>query len=185
MTHADLVVVVKAIAPVLREFLGPLTERVQELETLAKGDRGEPGPPGPPGPVGAPGRDGLPGVPGPAGADGAAGVNGQDGLGFDDVAVLHDDERGMTIRFLKGDRIREFTVTIPGVIYRGVYTVGKSYDRGDLVTFGNQLWHCEKATMSKPLEQAGDWKLAVRGGRDGKDGKDAPTLPVVSVGRRE
>lgn len=171
MTQADLVVVVKAIAPVLREYVGALSARVTELETLQKGDRGEVGPPGPPGPMGAPGRDGQPGVPGHPGLDGARGMNGQDGLGFDDLSVLHDGERGVTFRFLKGDTIKEFTVTIPALIYRGVYTEGKTYDLGDVTTWAGSSWHCQKATMSKPGEGSSDWLLMTKRGRDGKDGK--------------
>lgn len=185
MTHAELTLVVKAIAPVLREYLAGFTERLTTLETLAKGDPGLQGPAGPAGPAGTPGRDGLPGSPGAhgdKGLDGARGDNGSDGLGFDDLAVLHDGERGVTFRFLKGDRVKEFTVTLPATIYRGVYTTGKTYDKGDLVTWGGSVWHCDNATMSKP-DSGGDWKLAVKQGRDGRDGQDAPgAIPVVKVG---
>jgi len=170
MTQADLVVVVKAIAPVLREYVAALTARVTELETLQKGDKGEPGPPGPPGPMGVAGRDGMPGVPGHPGLDGARGSNGQDGLGFDDLAVLHDGERGFTFRFVKGERVKEFTVTVPVMLYRGVYSEGKSYAQGDTVTWAGQLYHCQKPTMVKPEEMSRDWQLAAKRGRDGKDG---------------
>ena len=168
MTQADLIVVAKAIAPVLREYVGALTARVAELESLAKG---EPGPPGPCGPAGPPGRDGLPGVPGHPGIDGARGLNGQDGLGFDDLAVLHDGARGLTLRFIKGDTIKEFTVTIPALIYRGVYTEGTTYDLGDVTTWAGSSWHCQTATMSKPGDGSADWVLMTKRGRDGKDGK--------------
>jgi integrin beta 3 len=163
MTQADLVLVAKAMAPVLRDYVGALTARVTELETLAKGDAGPPGPPGPPG------RDGLPGVPGHPGLDGAKGLNGQDGLGFDDLAVLHDGERGVTFRFIKGAAVREFTVTLPALIYRGVYTEGKTYDLGDVTTWAGSSWHCQKATMSKPGEGSDGWQLMTKRGRDGKD----------------
>jgi hypothetical protein len=183
MTHAELAVVVKAIAPVLREYVGALTDRVQQIETLAKG---EPGPPGLPGPKGDAGRDGLPGVPGPPGhgLDGARGIDGQDGLGFDDLAVLHDGERSVTFRFLKNDRIKEFAVTFPMEIYRGVYADGKTYDRGDRVTWAGSEWHANEPTTTKPGDGSKAWTLTVKRGRDGKDGLDAPgALPVVTVGR--
>lgn len=183
MTHADLAIVVKAIAPVLRDYLGAMTDRVAQLETLAKGEQGPAGPQGLPGPKGDPGRDGLPGL-SLKGEDGKPGQNGADGLGFDDLAVLHDGERGVTFRFIKGDRIKEFTVTVPALIYRGIYTTGKSYDKGDMVTWGGSTFHCEKATMNKPEDNSGDWKLAVKRGGDGRNGKDgAPApMPVVKVG---
>lgn len=171
MTQADLVVVVKAMAPVLREYVGALTDRVKELETLQKGDRGEAGPQGMPGPKGDPGRDGMPGVPGHPGTDGARGVNGQDGLGFDDLAVLHDGERTVTWRYLKGDKIKEYSVVFPIDIYRGVWVEGKTYERGDGVTWGGSEWHCNEPTNSKPGDGSKAWTLKVKRGRDGKDGK--------------
>jgi integrin beta 3 len=163
MTQADLALVAKALAPVLREYVGGLSARVTELETLAKGDRGDVGPSGP---QGVPGRDGLPGVPGHPGIDG---VKGADGLGFDDLAVLHDGERGVTLRFMKGATVKEFTLQIPALIYRGVYTEGKTYDLGDVTTWAGSSWHCQKATMSKPGEGSDGWQLMTKRGRDGKD----------------
>ena len=181
MTHAELVIVVKAIAPVVREYLGALTDRVVELETLAKGDRGESGPVGPQGLQGIPGRDGMT-VYGPPGEKGTNGSNGQDGLGFDDLAVLHDGERGVTFRFMRGDKIKEFGIQIPALIYRGVFTDGKTYELGDVTTWGGSTWHCQKATISKPGDGATDWQLVTKRGRDGRDGQDAPgALPVVKV----
>lgn len=183
MTHADLAIVVKAIAPVLRDYLGAVTDRVTQLETLAKGEQGPAGPQGLPGPKGDPGRDGLPGL-SLKGEDGKPGQNGADGLGFDDLAVLHDGERGVTFRFIKGDKIKEFPIQIPALIYRGVFTDGKTYEVGDVSTWAGSTWHCQKATVSKPGEGSADWQLVTKRGRDGRDGLDAPgALPVVKVGQ--
>lgn len=193
MTQADLVLVVKAIAPVMHEYVGALQLRVKELETLGKGDRGELGPVGPVGPKGEPGRDGRDGLSaqGTKGLDGAPGTNGQDGLGFDDLSVLHDGERGITFRFAKGDRVKEFTVTVPALIYRGVFSDGKSYDAGDVVTYGGNAWYAKRnETTVKPDyigqgPQAKDfWILMVKRGNDGKDnngGSGSGALPVVKV----
>lgn len=182
MTHADLVVVVKAIAPVLREYLGALTDRVKELETLAKGERGEVGPVGAPGPQGVAGRDGRDGLPGIPGEKGLNGIDGQDGLGFDDFSVLHDGERSLTVRLQLGDKVKEATVVLPIDIYRGVYAEGKTYERGDGVTWGGSEWHCNEPTTAKPGDGSKSWTLKVKRGRDGKDGKDAtPPIPVVKV----
>lgn len=182
MTLSELAVVVKGLAPVIREYVAKLTDRVTELETLAKGEPGPAGPRGPEGPEGKPGRDGRDGVPGAhgeKGLDGARGMNGQDGLGFDDLAVLHDGERGMTFRFTKGDRVKEFTVTIPLLIYRGVFSEGKTYQAGDVVTYGGNAWHCRKETNIKPdyigqgPQPKDFWTLMVKEGRAGKDGRDS------------
>lgn len=126
------------------------------------------------------GRDGLPGVPGPPGSpgekgydgkDGRDGIDGTDGLGFDDLDVAHDGERTITVRFTRGDVIKEFPIVIPTMIYRGVYKADQTYTRGDTVTWGGSLWHCNDNTADKP-EGSKAWTLATKRGRDGKDGKD-------------
>lgn len=184
MTVKDLAVIAKGLAPVLREYVAECMAALELKEKGADGQPGARGPDGPEGRAGRDGRDGIPGVPGEKGLPGADGRHGVDGLGFDDLAVLHDGERGLTLRFFKGDVVKEFAFTIPAVIYRGVYAAGKTYHKGDMVTWGGAMWHCEKAGVSKPEERSGDWKLAVKQGRDGKDGRDAvASIPVVSVGR--
>lgn len=224
MNAKDLSVVVRGIAPVVREYvalgLTGLADRIKALEAIPagrdgkdgaagspgeKGQDGAPGPQGergpegqlgPPGrdgvtgakgldgltgergqdgPEGKPGRDGRDGVPGVAGApgekglDGLHGKDGQDGLGFDDLDVLYDGERGVTFRFTKGDRVKDFPLTLPMEIYRGVYTE-KAYARGDSVTWAGSEWHCNEPTTTKPGDGSKAWTLKVKRGRDGKDG---------------
>jgi hypothetical protein len=151
MTEAELAAVMRAIAPVVREYVtkaaseGGVRERLAVAEarlerseaavtaltqeTVAQRERLatiearplEPGPVGPPGP---PGRDGI---------DGKAGLR-----------------------------------------YRGIYDGAHTYEPGDLVTWAGSTWHCQAATTSKPGEYAGAqaWILCVKKGRDGRDGKD-------------
>jgi hypothetical protein len=69
-----------------------------------------------------------------------------------------------------------------GLSFEGVYQEGKSYDYGNLVTWGGSSWHCNEATTTKPGEGSKAWTLMVKRGRDGRDGKDAETIPVVSIG---
>ena len=195
---ADVVRLVKAA-------LAPVTARLAALEARPTSKDGEPGPAGargqdgppgaagergPDGPAGTPGRDGrdglpgVPGVPGEKGLDGKDGLHGKDGLdgfGFDDLSVLHDGARLLTFRFQQGTRVKDFAVTIPAVIYRGVYADGKTYDQGDTTTWAGSLWHCNEPTTTKPGDGSKAWTLTVKRGRDGKDGQDAPSLPVVKV----
>lgn len=91
-----------------------------------------------------------PQVPGPTGEPGPAGKDGTDGK--DGTA---------------------------GLSFEGVYQDGKSYDVGNLVTWGGSSWHANEATTSKPGDGSKSWTLMVKRGRDGKDGQDAPSLPVV------
>jgi len=127
-----------------------------------------------PGPMG---RDGQPG------RDGKDGTNGTDGLGWDDLAVEQADERTFTIKCLRGLQVKELgTLTFPVQIYRGVYVDGKTYERGDGVTYGGSEWHCNETTAIKPGDGSKGWTLKVKRGRDGKDGRDAVTVPVVRAG---
>jgi len=105
------------------------------------------------------GRDGVDGK----------GEPGQDGVGFDDLDVVHDGERGFTFRFVKGERVVEKQFSLPVVLDRGVYAGGKAYEPGDGVTFGGSFWIATEATDEQPGTGKG-FRLAVKRGRDGKDG---------------
>jgi len=129
-----------------------------------------------PGPMG---RDGQPG------RDGKDGTNGTDGVGYDDLAVEQIDERTIAVKAMRGLQVRELgTFVFPVEIYRGVYIEGKTYDRGDGVTWGGSEWHCNETTTTKPGDGSKAWTLKVKRGRDGKDGRDAMAVPVVSAGKR-
>lgn len=151
---------------------------------------GETGPQGPQGPPGAPGaaglngekgmdgrdgkdgRDGQAGMPGRDGMKGDPGRDGIDGLGFDDLDVVHDGERTVTFTFTKGEIVKAFPVVFNVPLFRGVFEE-KDYAQGDMVQFGGNLYYAQRATSQKPSEHgegAKDWKLAVRRGRDGKEG---------------
>lgn len=120
-------------------------------------------------------------VAGPAGPPGTNGRDGVDGLGFDDITAVQDADRHLTIKAVRGDRVKSLgTMNIPAAIYRDVWMDGVSYDHGDMVTWAGSTWHCNESTTSKPGESKA-WTLMVKRGRDGKDGKDAVTLPVVTV----
>lgn len=174
--------------------IGPAGERGAAGERGEKGDPGEPGAQGdrgekgdtgergPEGPAGRDGRDGLPGVPGTAGEkgmdgrDGRDGTNGmdgrdgKDGLGFDDLEFSHDGERGFVLRFVQGERVKEFPFTLPVVLDRGVYKAEAAYAKGDAVTWAGSLWIAQEDTAEKPDTGKG-WRLAVKRGRDGKDAR--------------
>lgn len=102
------------------------------------------------------------------GKDGTNGKDGQDGLGFDDVTVEHDGERGFTIKYVRGDQVKQFTFVIPVVLDKGYYREGESFEKGDGVTFGGSYWIAQTVTRSKPETGNDDWRLAVKKGRDAK-----------------
>lgn len=174
------------------------------------GEPGRDGKDGQDGNDGAPGIDGKDGAPGERGERGRDGVgvagamigrdgqllvtlsngdlldlgpvNGKDGLGFDDLEVICDNERTFTFRFSQGERVRDFSFALPVMIYRGAYRE-QSYERGDTVTFGGSLWHCNDATTDKPDDGIESWTRAVRRGRDGKNGKDGEKGDTGPAGR--
>lgn len=108
------------------------------------------------------GRDGRDGAKGDPGKDGA------DGLGFDDMEATYDGGRTITLRFARGDRVKEFAFEVPMVIDRGVYSQGREYSPGDGVTWAGSYWIAQERTREKPDTGKG-WRLAVKRGRDGKD----------------
>lgn len=83
------------------------------------------------------------------------------------VGVVHleqKNERNFVIVYTDtvGDK-KEFSVTVPSQIYRGVWRENKGYQRGDTVTWGGSLWHCNADSDSaKPGESEEHWKLAVK-----------------------
>lgn len=107
----------------------------------------------------------------PAPKDGANGTDGRDGadaLGFDDLHVEHDGERGFTIKFVSGDRVKAFSFAVPVVLDRGYYREGDAFEKGDGVTFGGSYWIAQTTTRTKPEIGNAEWRLAVKKGRDAK-----------------
>jgi hypothetical protein len=100
------------------------------------------------------------------------GPRGPDGLGFDDLQVVHDGERKITLRFVRGDNVKEFSFDFPIVIDRGVWKE-QSYAKGDGVTWGGQFYIAQRNTEAteKPLDGSSSWRLSIKKGRDGRDGK--------------
>jgi integrin beta 3 len=58
---------------------------------------------------------------------------------------------------------------LPTPLHRGVFRDGTTYERGDFVQWGGNLWHANEMTTEKPIEGCKSWALAARRGRDGKD----------------
>lgn len=95
----------------------------------------------------------------------------RDGFSLEDFdADLLPDGRTVLLSFTQGDIKHSVELGFPAMIYRGVYKEGAEYERGDCVTWGGSLWHCDvDQTAEKPDSQAKHWTLATKRGRDGKD----------------
>ncbi|UBX28475.1 hypothetical protein [Arsenophonus apicola] len=81
------------------------------------------------------------------------------------------DARTLVIRSEMADgQVNTSEYTIPTMIYCGVYSSEKEYQKGDVTTWGGSLWHCNEQTKDKPGEHnSKGWTLIVKRGRDGKD----------------
>lgn len=101
--------------------------------------------------------------------------------GIADITIEQSHERGISVVVTRSsEQTTVKTFDLPAMIYRGVFKPGE-YKKGDCVTWGGNLWHCEETTSEKPGEVNGKgWTLCVKKGRDGKDGRNGidKTKPV-------
>lgn len=118
------------------------------------------------------------------GLDGKDGRDGIDGLSVDDLKFEYDGDRGLTLRFVRGEHVKVFSIQMPIPIYRGTFAAEKSYDRGDTVTWGGSQWIAIKSAPAGNPGSTEDWKLAVKRGDQGKKG-EVLTLPsTVKLGSK-
>ncbi|WP_412063985.1 hypothetical protein [Rhizobium sp. SYY.PMSO] len=113
---------------------------------------------------------------------GKDGDPGRDGFQLEEFdAAVMDDSRTVLLSFSRGDLEYKVELGFPVMIYRGVYREGE-YERGDTVTWGGSLWHCDAPkTNAKPGEGSPDWTLCAKKGRDGKDGVAKDVNPIGSI----
>lgn len=111
------------------------------------------------------------------GKDGEKGQDGKDGLGFDDFSADYDGERTVTLKWIRGEQVKEYTWTLPVVIHKGFWREGMSAVKGDSITHAGSLWIALRDTKAAPgYDAKDDWILAARKGRDGDKG-DPGTIP--------
>ena len=97
------------------------------------------------------------------------GIDGKDGFSLDDLQIEDDGEGTVTLRFVRGDLVRERTFRVPSFSDRGVFREGDAYHKGDGVTFGGSFWIAQKDAPEGKPGNSPDWRLAVKKGRDGRD----------------
>ena len=86
---------------------------------------------------------------------------------FEAVVVL-DGKSLQLIRTFGDGNQKTSVVELPQVVYAGVFDVEKQYQKGELVTHGGSLWHCNGDADGKPEDDSGAWTLCVKKGRDAK-----------------
>lgn len=111
------------------------------------------------------------------------GKDGKDGFSLEDFECDTDDAGNVTLRFARGDLVKERQFRVPGHIYRGVWEEG-AYQRGDTVSQGGSLWIalCDDP-QGRPGKVDGQWQMAVKHGRDGHKGKDGKDGEKGAPGR--
>src|SRR5690606_21344318 len=98
------------------------------------------------------------------------GKPGRDAFELENIELsMSDDERTLTLAFVRGAERIERSIVLSYPIYRGVWREGE-YRKGDCVTWGGSSWIATRDTKSKP-ETDDSWTLAVKRGRDGKNGE--------------
>lgn len=90
--------------------------------------------------------------------------------GISDIDIKQIDERNFSIKITNSDnQLIEKAFSLPVMIYRGVYKEGTHYSKGDTVTWGGSLWHCNQDTQVKPDNvETKHWTLAAKRGRDAR-----------------
>lgn len=167
------------------------------------GRDGERGPPGEKGDPGESGKDGI-GLAGAVidrdgglvvtltngeakslgmivGRDGKDGANGRDGLSVSEVSRTYDPEAHEVVeRWAQAGEQKELRYPAGGIRPGGFWREGLKSLSGQAITHDGALWIAKRDNATKPcLENADDWQLAARKGRDGRDGKVVgPTEPV-------
>jgi len=63
----------------------------------------------------------------------------------------------------------------------GVWDATKSYPKGASVTHQGAVYKAQRVTRATPTESSGDWRLAVRRGKQGRDGRDASAEMIRQV----
>jgi len=100
----------------------------------------------------------------------AKGKDGTDGLSIDDFDIKQKDDRTIVVSLRNKDKQVAREIKLKGLpIDRGVYKSGAAYQEGDGITYGGSWWLAQKDTSNTPGDASGDWRLAVKRGRDGKD----------------
>jgi len=104
--------------------------------------------------------------------------DGRDGFSLEDFSMsLGEDGRTLSLKFQRGELVKERSIKLETTKYLGVWREGQ-HDRGDVVTWGGSSWHCNRTTTEKPSYGCADWTLMVKEGRAGKDGVvTTPTPP--------
>lgn len=102
------------------------------------------------------------------GRDGVDGKDGRDGFSVEDLKFFKkEDGRTLVVRFERGEHVKEQEIRFDVPIFRGSYKAGETYQTGDCVNWGGNMWVAKQDAPGRPTDGPG-WQLAVRRGADAK-----------------
>jgi len=104
------------------------------------------------------------------------GIDGKNGLGFDDMDLAFDQQRGWLLRLMRGDQVKDFPISVPWDA--GTFEQGRVYPKGAGVS-RRGFWIAQEDTAATPGDTSPAsraWRLVVKPGRDGKDGRPGRDL---------
>lgn len=93
--------------------------------------------------------------------------------GSSDITIDQVDERTYSVSVEMSDGTSHSkSVSIPAMIYKGVYKKESEYVSGDSVTWDGSVWVAEKDITGRPGESDTGWRLAVKKGESYRVNKD-------------
>jgi hypothetical protein len=97
-------------------------------------------------------------------------VVGRDGLSLESRELEYVPETHEIVEhWTANGKTREFRYPAGGIHDRGYWRQGSEYGAGDAVTHNGSLWIALRATTAKPcIENREDWRIGARKGRDAK-----------------
>jgi hypothetical protein len=89
----------------------------------------------------------------------------------DGVRAFHveqiDERNLVAVSQMASGKEQRQEFAMPAMIYKAVWKEG-TYQKGDTVTWGGSLWHCDEDTDEKPGDASKCWTLCAKKGRDAK-----------------
>lgn len=109
--------------------------------------------------------------------------DGVDGMSVEDLQVEDAGDGRVVLRFVRGDVSREFTIRLPRFLDKGVHRDDGVYERGDGTSSGGSFWIAQVDNpQGRPGTVEGQWRLAVKKGRDGRDSAPPAKPSPVRLG---
>ena len=97
-------------------------------------------------------------------------TDGRNGFELEDLTISDDGDGLLTVSFKRGELVKSHSFRVYTVDDSGVFEEGRTYRRGNGVSFGGSFWIAQKDAPEGKPGTGSDWRLAVKKGRDGRDG---------------